>query len=293
MKNSKLKSKQIITAAFAVALFVFSCKKDNNPSDSNVNEAVAVAVNHQAASRPFNETLATVFGQLDDLGADLARMQNGRPDGNARIVDGRCYEVTVSPAHVYQWPKTVTWDFGEGCVGIDGKTRKGKVISVFTGILLSEGAKVTTTFDGYQVDSFKVTGSLDFTNQFSYSPDTIYAFKTQYTNATATHALTGYWTKLNGTITYQLVKQSPNYFNPAAAFTSTGTLHGENALGFTWTAETTVPVLRNHTCLWPISGIISLEWNDHSDKAFIDYGTGSCDNQAEVSYKGFKKAVSL
>ena len=41
----------------------------------------------------------------------------------------------------------------------DGKYRKGKIVSIYTNPMVLPGAKVSTTFIGYYVDSFKIEGT--------------------------------------------------------------------------------------------------------------------------------------
>src|SRR5690606_2653011 len=61
--------------------------------------------------------------------------------------------------------KLITVDFGDGCTTAGGVTRKGKVMIAYTGNLLFPEAKITTTFDGYEVNDLKVEGTRILTNK--------------------------------------------------------------------------------------------------------------------------------
>ncbi len=297
MKRKNLFFLGLLSSSFLL-LVMSSCKKDSNDdgaSNAEIQKAIEVSVNHENAVKPFSDMYGTVLTQFDDLASSMGRAQSGRISGINGIAGPSCYAVSVVPANILQWPKTVTWDFNvAGCTGIDGLHRSGKIISTFSESFLQPGATVTTTFENYIVDSFEVTGTIRYTNQFSKTNnDTVYAIKVDYTDAKITHVRTGFWSEINGSLTYQLVKVAPNNFNPITPFTTDGSLSGQNSIGFSWNAVTTKPVLRDFSCLWPKSGVITFSWNNNADKASLDYGDGTCDNKAEISYKGFKKTISL
>jgi hypothetical protein len=70
---------------------------------------------------------------------------------------GRCFTVTVTPKERGVFPKTVVLDFGDGCQ-MNGKLRKGKIITVYSGPLHKPGNKAVTEFNGYQVDNRRISG---------------------------------------------------------------------------------------------------------------------------------------
>lgn len=284
----------ILLSSLICLLGLSSCKKDNDKSaisDVKMQEIIGVVGNHQAVTQPFTDAYGVMFSQFDDLAASIARIQNGRNEEATRVFGDDCYQVHISPENILQWPKTVTWSY-QDCQGQDGKVRYGSVITTFSEPFYTPGATATTTFEGYSIDSVMVSGTLTYTNQFSYTnDDTIYAIKVDFSNAKTEDMQTGFWSEVNGSLTYQLVKKS-GYFDLLSPFTTSGTLTAHNSIGFSWTAETTVPVLRDFACLWPKSGIITFHWNN-SEQASIDYGDGNCDNKAEISYRGFNKAIFL
>ncbi len=295
MKNGRSIFNKSILFALTISVFAYSCKKENITEEEkkqNLNEALTVSISHDGAVQPFNDSYMIVLSQFEDLSNDMLRMQNGRPMGGYDVQG--CYTTTITPAKIYQWPKTVVRNFGSGCTGIDGKVRSGKIISVFSAPIFTEGATVATSFENYVVDSFIITGSMVTTNAFKYdSKDTSYAIKVNLKDAKAAHINNGLWSKVNGEITYTQQKRSPNYFVPMTPFYTTGVLTGENSFDISWRAEVTSPVLRSFECQWPLSGVLSLQWNNNPAKASIDYGNGNCDNRARLTYKGAEMDIQL
>lgn len=295
MKNEKNILIRSIFLAIVVVIFCASCKKESINEEEKkqyLNEAMAISVDHNNAVQPFHDSYSIILPQFEDLANDMLRMQNGRPKSPEDIQG--CYTTTITPSKIWQWPKTVIRDFGTACTGTDGKVRSGKIISVFSAPLFNEGATATTTYEEYVVDSFRISGKMITTNDFKYSgQDTSYAIRVSLKNARASHVGSGLWSEVNGEITYTQQKRSPNYFVPFSPFYTTGILTGENSLNISWKAEVAVPVLRSFECAWPLSGVLSLQWNSHPDKATIDYGKGSCDNNAYLSYKGVGMDIRL
>lgn len=288
-----------MAASVAVCTLLFtatSCKKDNAPSGPDATEvatATQVVINNEIAIQPYSESFGIVLDQSSELSASLIRTGNGSILRPGNSLDNKCYETTITPADVYQFPKTVTRNFGDGCKGADGKLRSGKIISVFSDLFYVEGATVTTTFENYQVDSFAVSGTMTIKNAFSNVPDTTYAIKVNIADATVSSVATGFWRKVNADLTFTQVKVSPNYYSPLQPYGTTGVINGENSIGIKWTSEVTKPVIRKISCQWPVSGTVTYQWNSNADKATVDYGDGDCDNKAAFSYKGFSKSIDL
>jgi hypothetical protein len=91
-------------------------------------------------------------------------MNPGATGGTARLT--ACPDVTVIHKRTLDpFPVKIIMDFGAGCTGRDGRTRSGKIISTYTNRLFVSGAKATTTFENYMVDSIKVQGTHIITNQ--------------------------------------------------------------------------------------------------------------------------------
>ena len=159
-------------AAFAVlgTLTFTSCKKEISASTDNSTPAeVAATVNATTEDAQTEEQFDDVFNitasiSTEDAGEDLGMGTNvsaglGEPGVRLTPTTPRCYTITVVPRQPGVFPKTVTIDFGNGCLGRDGKFRKGKIVTIYTNRMLVPGAKISTTFVGYYVDSFNIEGT--------------------------------------------------------------------------------------------------------------------------------------
>lgn len=290
--------KPILAAACLLAITMVSCKKDNNSKteDPEMQNAVAASADNEIVSGQFNDVFNISLGvQQSDAGEEIGIGTGAgiiyRPGGSESTLGDQCFTVTVTPKVAGEWPKTATFDFGDGCKGKDGKVRKGKIIIVFTNPAFMPGAKITTTFDGYAVDSLEISGTQVVENTSSGNK---FGFSITITDGKLTNTNSGFWHALAGKHTWsQSAGMSTPYNILDDEYDVTGSVHGGNATGLTWTSEITHPLLRKLNCKWRVKGVLSIHWNQNPDGATLDYGDGACDNKAKISYLGYSKIISL
>lgn len=63
--------------------------------------------------------------------------------------------------------------------------------------------------------------------------------------------------------------------------------------GNSWTAEIIQPIIRKFTCAWRVKGEITFTRNSNTKTAVLDYGDGSCDDQATVTVNGKTHTITL
>ena len=298
MKSKFLPLRLAPVLVLSVAVAFTSCKKNTDAisDDPELNTATDVATNNEMVAGQIDDVFNIALGvQSSDAGEDIG-MGTGegilfKPGGEETTLGARCYTVTVVPKIKNVWPKTVTVDFGDGCKGADGKVRKGKIVTIFTKAAYLPGAKVSTTFDGYEVDSFALKGTCIITNQ---STGDHLAFKREVINGQLTNTNTGFWRKYEGTHEHEQVGGMNTPFNFLDdVYKVTGSSKGSNSNGRTWTREITSPVFRHVDCKWRGKGVVTIHWNSNPDAATLDYGDGSCDNEATLNYKGHTKTITL
>ena len=108
-------------------VFFFSCKKEASVANSGntITETDAATYSDESAQADGS------FDDISDVGMTTADADNtasvGRTDrdyhpdfADVRASIGLCATITVAP-NDNTYPKTITIDFGDGCVGIDGK----------------------------------------------------------------------------------------------------------------------------------------------------------------------------
>lgn len=280
------------------AVSITSCKKDNAnvPDDPEMDQAIDVTQSNELAAQTFDDVFNISMGVQaadagDDIGIGTSEGILYKPGGGETTLGDRCFTVSVVPKGKNVWPKTVTIDFGDGCKGEDGKVRKGKIVVIFTKPIFLQGAKVSTTFDGYEVDSFALQGTCIVTN---ISTDDRYGFRREVINGKLTNTNTGFWRKHESVHTHIQIEGMATPFNPMDdVYKVTGSAHGGNSNGRTWMREITTPVVRKMNCKWRGAGVVTIHWNQNPNAATLDYGDGSCDNKALLTYKGHSKVITL
>ncbi|MCO6497334.1 MAG: hypothetical protein J5I50_06695 [Chitinophagaceae bacterium] len=284
----------------AATVVFTSCKKENSnpePEDPETLQAISVVQGDQLTTQVFNDVFRISLGvQASDAGGQIG-IGTGqgivyRPGGSSGTEGAECFTVDVTPKVYTEWPKTVTWDFGDGCVGKDGKTRKGKIISVFSAPIIMTGATVTTTFDGYSVNNYGVSGTLVIRNSSSVIEGL--SLSTTITDGRVTDMATGDWHEIDAEIDYA---QTAGADTPTDLlddnYSVTGDIDGTTSFGFTWRTETTSPLVINFGCRWFGKGVLTLHWDDNPTPATLDYGDGACDNKALLKYKEWSKVINL
>lgn len=199
--------------------------------------------------------------------------------------------VSVVPNTPHVFPKTITLDFGDGCIGRDGKLRKGKgkIISVYTGPMFISGSKISTTFADYFVNSFKVerTHSVENTSTSNKKEWTV-----KVADGKITSTNTGNWKVWSGIkIHTQMYWNGTQYFPLDDVFQITGNANGAASGGNSWSASIGDPLIKKFTCHWIVKCTVRIARNDN--KAILDYGDGACDNKAIITINGFSKNITL
>lgn len=292
-----------ISAAIAMlllmALSIGSCKKDDS-AQTPVSDTEAQTISQEDAAAEGEYDDVTEMGLA--AGADLqsGAVDNGRiaTDGNtARIrIDlfvnlavklGPCVTITAEPNDT-TFPKTVTVNYGDGCVCRDGKLRKGKVILNFSAPIRKSGAVLTVTLQDYYVNKAHIEGVKTITNlsangAVKYSVN-IAGGKVAWPNgrgftyegtktvtqiegaATATCADDVYSTEVNTTIKY--------------------------ANGITVSKSTDSPLIKPVSCQWITKGKLKITINKRV--LYVDYGTtGDCDDSALLIWANGQVEITL
>jgi hypothetical protein len=296
MKSTSTRLPQAFLLVICAAILFSSCKKENNSNDSQQDDDLSLsieAVQHDAtATSMYDDVLIiTQSASSEDAGEDIGL---GTPNPFMRGgggVDTKCFTVSVLPKIRGEWPKTVTINFGDGCLGQDGKVRKGKIVSIFTKPAFMQGSVVSTTFVGYQVDSFSVAGTHKVTNT---STNLRSSFKVEVIQGKITNTNTGFWLNHEAEHEFTQLEGWTSNINPLKnGFRVTGTTQGMNSFGQRWKTKTVSPLVRKFDCRWISKGVLNIWRNDITTPAILDFGNGTCDNKAELSFRNRTKTITL
>ena len=302
MKRIKFIPLAFMTMLSASLLFT-ACKKNSTDtlSAEEVERTVVTMEAEAEADVIFDGIFDDVAGVNDEVGMGTGIGNFGRPannDGNgyldqARTDSGgvRCFTVTVTPLQPGVFPKTVVLDFGTGCLGHDGRTRKGKITTVYTGRLSVPGSEATTTFTNFYVDSIKVEGT-HIAKNTSTSNNRSFTLKVIAGKLSKPSGNYTEWNKLKTWVQTE-GNGTPNFLLDDV-FSITGNANGTVKFGtnmMQWTTTITSPIIRKYTCRWPVSGTVEMTRNSRTST--LDYGNGTCDNKATLTINGNVRIITL
>ena len=282
------------------AITFTSCKKDDNVNSVTDNDPIELAATQEATTQE-----AETEAQYDDVFNITASMNNsqvGEDLGVGANVSGLfelgstnttnttpCFTITVVPNIPHVFPKTVTIDFGTGCLGRDGKYRKGKIVSIYTNPMVVPGAKVSTTFVDYFVDSFHIEGTHITENT---STSNMQGWKVVVIDGKITNTNTNRWRKWNSTKNVlQIEGNGTPHFPLDDVYKITGNARGSNSAGHTWASLVIEPLIKKFTCPWIVKGTVKLIRDGR--EALLDYGNGNCDNLAIIYINGVPHVITL
>jgi hypothetical protein len=253
MRTIKLFS---VFALFGLVFFT-ACQKDN---DNLTSEQIVASEDQTAAT--------DLYQDVEDQ-VDQAIETRGGGGG------GACPVVTIDPADG-SYPRTMTIDFGDGCLGPNGRVRKGQIVVTLTDTLIKAGTVRTVTFVDFYVDDAKIEGTKTLTN-LGFDANG---------NITLNRVVTGgkiifpngdvaTW-EANHTLTQTAGGNTPTFLDNV--FEITGGSNGVNRHGKNYMVEIVTPLVKMKICPWIVSGSITL--TVESKTVSIDYGDDTCDRKA-------------
>jgi len=187
-------------------------------------------------------------------------------------------------------PKVLTVDYGSSnCTCNDGKTRRGKIITTFTGAYAAPGTVITHTTDNYYVNDVKFDGTKTITNvglnnngqpHFNIQINGTVTMTTgevvQYSSSRVRTWTQGYSTWLT-------------YMDDE--YDITGTANATYSTGGGYTCQTTAPIHLKVGCPFPVSGKLEITPSSKPVRT-IDYGSGTCDNTFTVTVNGYTFTIN-
>jgi hypothetical protein len=199
----------------------------------------------------------------------------------------QCVQVTTTGTRG-SFPITYTLDFGTGCTSPRGITRTGILEFTYTGRLFSAGSVLTIERQNYTINGRALAGTITYTNNGGSVPD----WTRTVSNGSLT-TLAGTVFTFSGTRSIRTAQGSGNGTladNVYEIYAGNRTVVRPNGTSMTITVNTTL--VKPHNCANIVSGSIDL--NGTRVDGILDYGNGTCDNQAEFTHvNGNTRTITL
>jgi hypothetical protein len=279
MLKFKKTSAFLALLVFVSAVFTTACKKENAQSVLTEDQKVEHAQQLAKASQFFTNAFSKAT-----LASDKA---NGlRGDEPVLQVRSLCGDPTVSPTNILTFPKTVTLDYGTGCTDDDGRARAGKMV-LNVGKIWERNSVIQASFTNFMEERTKLNGSYTMTNNstlgainLSFVADNI--VYTDEDGKTTAYTIRQTLKQIDGG---RILNRRDDVYEISSSMTST------LADGTKTSWETTTPLLKANNCRWIQKGKVTIKMNN--DTSVLDYGNGTCDDDATLTTNGVVKNIKL
>ncbi|MDT8394360.1 MAG: hypothetical protein RQ761_10970 [Bacteroidales bacterium] len=279
------KSILAILMILGLAIIYSSCKKDETtePELPSQDTEVKAVEDDAIADKLFSEVTDIIN---EAVGNHQSMLKNVILD---TIFMGPCATVTID---TLAFPHTVTIDFGPvNCLCRDGKLRRGKINVSHTGPYWAVGTVVTTTFDNYFVNDHQLLGTKVVTNMGPNSSG----------NPTWTIDIDGQVIKPDGEEIIWIGNRMrewveghgmPPFMWWDDVYHITGSHNVVASNGTTLSATIIEPLEIALNCYWIRSGVIEMQHSEFP-LVILNYGDGTCDDQATVTINGVTFGITL
>jgi len=281
-----MKTIKIISAVVALALFLAGCEQSPWNTDY-LSENVTMAEEEVASLKSAEATDCDVDGAK--FGGHL--MQGGMMLGGSHLLFGPNFPpCAVVSLDSDEFPKTITVDYTDGCIGRMGLAKKGNLTIEMSDTILNEGAVYTVTFTDMTIGNREVEKTIIFENlgqneagnwEISYEKLSTTTFDKEEETYTIVREFSGIKEWLAGFDT-------PQTADDQFLRNGSGTITVNDELKF---ERTVTDLLIDRACKYPLIGVIDITRGGESMS--IDFGTGECDNIALVTKDGDSEEIEL
>jgi len=220
---------------------------------------------------------------------DVYNITSGGVNSNSDLRS--CGTLDIDTTANSWFPVTLTFDYGTGVVCADGRTRSGVLTAVMSDRWSTTGMTCEISTTNYTVEGYQVEGTNTITNQglingnLTFKSEIVGGKVTTPDGDEITREATKYWSWIGGASTPLDVNDD--------VYQLTGTASGTTRNGDAFNAEITTPVVKAVSCDWVQEGKVEVTPAGGGVVRAIDYGSGTCDNQAEVSYGNWSMNITL
>ena len=260
---------QKILLVFFITTIFISCRKDE--VETKVDKDIVVA-NFESDYFAENDIASGLEG---------AQNQNGYAGRTAATYSSlSCSTIQLISGGPTNFPLKFKINFVAGCVNSNGITRSGSLIVELSNYVTTPGSTMTIERENYYVNTRKVEGTITYINQTTNT--NIPTWKRTVTN--------GKVTKVNGDVFlhsgFRVVKLINGAGTPTLLDNVYHIMEGNHTIqrsnGTQLTATINETLVKPFICHHITQGTLGLQGTFLN--GILDYGTGTCDNQATYTH---------
>jgi len=272
--NKHLKTS--LAGAILLTLVIAGCRKEKK-----VDNDTTVATDNNLAEIGFNE-----LTNITDAAANGYLNSTGYKSSWDTTILG-CATVIIDTVSS---PRQIIVDYGStNCTCGDGRQRRGKIITTFTGRYRDAGTVITHTFDNYFVNNNQILGTKTVTNMGNNSSGHPY-FNISVSGSVI--KATGGTITWSSTRVREWIAGYDTYILADDVYLITGSGSGTNASGTNFTVTITSALRIELSCPRIVSGVLDITPSGKPTRT-LNYGSGACDNQATVTINGNTYNITL
>lgn len=254
-----------------ISISISSCEKNNIETLE-----IEIAEDDVLSTSLFDDVFAEVENAMETM---EYMIYDGIKKSASDVV---CKTITVEhPNDSTLWPRKVIIDYGEGCVGPNGRERKGKIIIVVNRHYLNADYFRTVTFDNYYINGYKIEGIKTVINEgFNDSRNMYFSVSLSEGKVITPEGLE--LLKEYNRISEFVTGINTPRFRGDDEYMITGTASGVNRDLISYTRTIIEPLHVASSCKWILSGTVEIV-ADGRETAILNYGDDTCDNTATVT----------
>lgn len=280
----------LLLALFSFLLIQACTRKTEN--QLHVDVEIQVLTDQNIADSEMDD-VASIYTEI--LSVLAKKMEAGR---DTTFEYDQCASVTTQIVE-----KKLTVDFGaSGCLGRDGRTRKGKYVITYTSQFFAVGAVVYVAFQNYEVKRTRSQVFVRIDNNSTFRQETIEMMSggsfrfTRTMNARLNFADGSAFTWQGARQIIWLSLAISNRFEYDWTTDTTSTGSGTSRKGNNFTLKFMSPIQVLGQCMGqginrPVRGKLAV--NSSGTTRSIDFGDGSCTGQVETVVNGVSRTMVL
>jgi hypothetical protein len=271
-----MKTARIILSLLLIVTVAASfngCKKKEEPKDYQSQTFIAnengISEKVYDDAKLFSDQMMSLTGGLKSSEMDTVYM-------------GQCILATLD------WtasPILLTIDFGSSnCLCTDGFYRRGKIIVTFTGGYFDPGTVITYGFEDYYVNDYHVMGTKTVTNMGPNNSGNLWwDIVVDGQIVEPNNGSTFFWSS-NHQLEWSEGATTPGIWWDDV-YLVRGSASGTTVEGLDYTMTIVTDLVKKLNCQWVVSGVLNIQ-PEGWPLFVVDYGDGTCDNQATVTVNG-------